>query len=79
MFLSFTHTHTHTHTRMRTHTHTQVVNAFLKQLLDKIKEDINTLDDSEEASQIQQHFENTLQHVRHTRANDSSMYEGLEV
>ena len=67
------------HTLSLSHMRAQVVNTFLKQLLDKIKEDITGLDESEEASQIQKHFENTIQHMRHTRANDSSMYEGLGV
>ncbi len=57
----------------------QITPAILKQLLEKIREDMQGLEGGEEAAQIQKHFENTLQHIRHSSAADSSLYVGVDV
>ena len=52
--------------------------GILKQLMDKIREDMQTLDDSEDATQIKKHFDNTLQHIRQAK-DESGSYDGVAV
>lgn len=57
---------------------TEISVDMLNQLLDKIREDLPSLEPSDETSQISQHFSNTLQHVRAKMAADTAVsFEGL--
>ena len=58
----------------------------IKGLLDKLRSSVKELEGGGDTSEgesssdgIRQHYENTLAHVIHTKANDSSMYPDIEV
>ena len=51
----------------------------IKGLLDKLRSSIKELEGEESADGIRQHYENTLAHITHTKANDSSLYTDVEV
>ena len=52
----------------------------LNQLLDKIREDLPSLEPSDETAQIGQHFANTLQHMGARAAAETSVsFEGLTI
>lgn len=57
-------------------------NAFSTQIIQKIREELANLDQSEEVEQVTRHFHNTLQHLR-SRAEVSDPgslgYEGLQL
>lgn len=42
----------------------QITVAILNQVLTKIKDDINNIDNTEESHQIKSHFSNTLSHLK---------------
>ena len=48
-------------------------------LLDKLRSSVKELEGEESADGIRQHYENTLAHITHTKANDSSLYADVEV
>ena len=64
-----THAHAHTHTHTHAHTH-QITMAVLKQVTDKICDEMQSLEEGEETDQIRQHFENTQQHMQHVKESD---------
>ena len=51
---------------------TEVSSSFLKQLIDKIKSDIEELEDNDDKTLVDIHLQNTLQHLRHVKANEGS-------
>ena len=51
----------------------------IKGLLDKLRSSVKELEGEESADGIRQHYENTLAHITHTKANDSSLYIDVEV
>ena len=51
----------------------------IKGLLDKLRGSVKELEAEESSDGIRQHYENTLAHVMHTKATDSSMYQDVEV
>ena len=51
------------------HTH-QITMAVLKQVTDKICDEMQSLEEGEETDQIRQHFENTQQHMQHVKESD---------
>ncbi|XP_043191248.1 vacuolar protein sorting-associated protein 35-like isoform X1 [Amphibalanus amphitrite] len=52
----------------------------VNQLLDKIREDLPSLEPSDETAQISQHFTNTLQHIRAKAAAETAVsFEGLTI
>ena len=51
----------------------------IKGLLDKLRSSVKELEGEESADGIRQHYENTLAHITHTKANDSSLYADVEV
>ncbi|KAF0304334.1 Vacuolar protein sorting-associated protein 35 [Amphibalanus amphitrite] len=52
----------------------------VNQLLDKIREDLPSLEPSDETAQISQHFANTLQHIRAKAAAETAVsFEGLTI
>ena len=53
--------------------------AVIKGLLDKLRGSVKELEAEESTDSIRQHYENTLAHVRHTKATDSRMYPDVEV
>ena len=53
--------------------------AVIKGLLDKLRGSVKELEADESSDGIRQHYENTLAHVMHTKATDSSMYPDVEV
>jgi vacuolar protein sorting-associated protein 35 len=53
--------------------------AVIKGLLDKLRGSVKELEAEESSDGIRQHYENTLAHVMHTKATDSSMYPDVEV
>ena len=53
--------------------------AVIKGLLDKLRGSVKELEAEESSDGILQHYENTLAHVMHTKATDSSMYPDVEV
>ena len=58
----------------------QVNISILGQLIDKIREDIPSLESNEESEQINKHFQNTLSHIQVKKegTDDSEpLYEGL--
>ena len=58
----------------------QITVDMLNQLLEKIREDLPSLEPSDETSQISQHFANTLQHVRAKMAAETAVsFEGLSI
>ena len=58
------------------HTLAQIGAAQLKQLVDKIRDDMQGIE-GEEAEQIKQHFTNSLEHIRYVHESNSSLYEGV--
>ena len=46
----------------------------IKGLLDKLQASVKELEGEESGEGIQQHYQNTLAHITHTKANDSSLY-----
>ena len=48
-------------------------------LLDKLRGSVKELDGEESGDGIQQHYKNTLAHITHTKANDSSLYADVEI
>lgn len=57
----------------------QISTAVVKQVVDKIREDISSLEEGEEAAQIKLHFKNTLEHIHRGQASDGGLYAGLDV
>ena len=51
----------------------------IKGLLDKLQASVKELEGEESGEGIQQHYQNTLAHITHTKANDSSLYADVEV
>ena len=51
----------------------------IKGLLDKLQTSVKELEGEESGEGIQQHYQNTLAHITHTKANDSSLYADVEV
>ena len=51
----------------------------IKGLLDKLQASVKELEGEESGEGIQQHYQNTLAHKTHTKANDSSLYADVEV
>ena len=51
----------------------------IKGLLDKLQASAKELEGEESGEGIQQHYQNTLAHITHTKANDSSLYADVEV
>ena len=52
----------------------------LKQLIDKIREDMPSIESNEETEQINKHFQTTLVHIRHRQETgdpDGRDYGGL--
>lgn len=59
---------------------TQINAGFLKQLMDKVKGDVEDLDSGEETTQVAKHFESTVQHIRHCReSGDTDVYQEIRV
>lgn len=56
----------------------QIIMGVLKQVMDKIREDMQSLEETEETEQIQQHFENALKHIRHMRETNDGSYPGID-
>jgi len=54
----------------------QIGTAVLKQLVDKIRDEMQGLE-GEEADQIRQHFENSLSHIRYAKESDGALYEDV--
>ena len=50
----------------------------IKGLLDKLRGNMKELEE-ESSDGIRQHYENTLAHVTHAMANDSTLYSDVEV
>ena len=62
----------------------QITPSFLKQLIDKIKDELTKLEDNDEAKQIKQHFLNTLTHIKlkqrlSSEGEDGPSYDGIVV
>ena len=51
----------------------------IKGLLEKLRASVKDLEGDESGDGIQQHYENTLAHITHTKATDSSLYADVEV
>ena len=51
----------------------------IKGLLDKLQASVKELEGEESGEGIQQHYMNTLAHITHTKANDSSLYADVDV
>ena len=51
----------------------------IKGLVDKLRGSVKELEAEESSDGIQQHYQNTLGHIMHTKTNDSSMYPDVEV
>ena len=51
----------------------------IKGLLDKLQASVQELEGEESGEGIQRHYQNTLAHITHTKANDSSLYADVEV
>ena len=51
----------------------------IKGLLDKLQGNMKELEAEESSDGIRQHYENTLAHVTHAMANDSTLYSDVEV
>ena len=51
----------------------------IKGLLDKLRGSVKELEGEESGDGIQQHYKNTLAHITHTMANDSSLYADVEI
>ena len=51
----------------------------IKGLLDKLRGSVKELEGEESGDGIQQHYKNTLAHITHTKANDSSLYADVEI
>ena len=51
----------------------------IKGLLDKLQASVKEFEGEESVEGIQQHYQNTLAHITHTKANDSSLYADVEV
>ena len=51
----------------------------IKCLLDKLQASVKELEGEESGEGIQQHYQNTLAHITHTKTNDSSLYADVEV
>ena len=51
----------------------------IKGLLDKLRGSVKELEGEESEDGIQQHYQNTLEHITHTKANDSGLYADVEV
>ena len=51
----------------------------IKGLLDKLRGNMKELEAEESSDGIRQHYENTLAHVTHAMANDSTLYSDVEV
>ena len=58
--------------------HTQAL-PVIKGLLDKLWGSVKELEGEESEDGIQQHYQNTLEHITHTKANDSGLYADIEV
>ena len=48
-------------------------------LLDKLRGNVKELEAEESSDGIRQHYKNTLAHVTHAMANDSTLYSDVEV
>ena len=51
----------------------------IKGLLEKLRASVKDLEGDESGDGIRQHYENTLAHITHTKATDSSLYADVEV
>ena len=59
--------------------HSALYLPVIKGLLDKLQASVKELEGEESGEGIQQHYQNTLAHITHTKANDSSLYADVEV
>ena len=58
----------------------QIATGFLKQLAEKVKGDVECLDKGEETALVAQHFENTVQHIRHSReSGEATIYNDIHI
>ena len=58
----------------------QIATGFLKQLAEKVKGDVECLDKGEETAMVAQHFENTVQHIRHSReSGEATIYNDIHI
>ena len=63
------------HSLLHTHTHTQISTTVLKQLVEKIRETLQSLESSDDVALTKTHFENILEH---TKLVEGNFYEGVE-
>jgi len=59
----------------------QVTMQILNQLIAKIREELPSLEVSEDTDQINKHFKNTLEHIQHQKElhTDTALYDGLDM